>query len=167
MRDEFYGIKILKDGTWLYNGSPILRMNLVRLFASVLKRDDAGDYWLVTPYEKGRIEVEDAPFVAVELRAKNSGKDQILEFRTNLDDWVEAGKIHPLRVEIAPHSQEPAPYVRIRDNLEARLTRAVYYDLVALAVEDEAQPGRFGVWSGGTFFPVGRSQETAGRKNSC
>lgn len=156
--DEYYGIKILKSGGWLYNGTPISRHNLVKLFASVLYKDDKGGYWLVTPYEKGRIEVEDAPFAAVELKAENSGREQVLSFRTNLDDWVTAGKDHPLRVVIDAQTEEPSPYVLVRDNLEARLTRAVYYELVKLAVEDEKEKDLFGVWSGGEFYPVGKSK---------
>lgn len=163
--DEYYGIKILKDGVWLYNGSPITRLNLVKLFASVLRRDAEGRFWLVTPYEKGRIEVEDAPFAAVELRTEYFGKAQRLFFRTNLDDWVEAGKVHPLRVAVAPETGEPSPYILIRDNLEARLTRPVYYELVKLAVEDEARPGLFGVWSGGIFYPLGCAEP--GRESEC
>lgn len=155
--DEYYGIKILKNGTWLYNGTPINRHNLVKLFASVLHKDGQGDYWLVTPYEKGRIEVEDVPFTAVELRVESSGKDQKLSFRTNLDEWVEAGKGHPLRVEIDPATQEPSPYVMVREGLEARIARTVYYELVKLAVEAEGkEKGTFGVWSNAEFYPVGK-----------
>ncbi|MEZ0262055.1 MAG: DUF1285 domain-containing protein [Alphaproteobacteria bacterium] len=151
--EEYYGIKILRGGQWIYNGTPINRHNLVKLFASVLKKDDAGDYWLITPYERGRIEVEDVPFMAVEMTAKGSGKSQVISFRTNLDDWVTAGSDHPLRVT---SGEEPSPYVLVRDALEARLTRAVYYDLVKLAVEDAQEKGLYGVWSSNVFFPIGR-----------
>lgn len=154
--DEYYGIKILKDGTWLYNGTPINRHNLVKLFASVLKKDAKGGYWLVTPYEKGRIAVEDVPFAAVEMKTAGEGLGQKLSFRTNLDEWVETGEKHPLRVEVDAGTQEPSPYVLVRDNLEARLTRAVYYELVRLAVEDDKDKGLFGVWSGGKFYAIGR-----------
>lgn len=159
--DEYYGIKIKKDGTWLYNGTPINRHNLVKLFASVLKKDDKGGYWLVTPYEKGRIEVEDVPFAAVEMKAEGEGQGQRLSFRTNLDEWVEAGASCPLRVVFDEKTAEPSPYVLVRDNLEARLTRAVYYDLVKLAVEDGQEKGAFGVWSGGNFYRIGTD------KTSC
>ena len=153
--DEYYGIKILKNGTWLYNGTVINRHNLVKLFASVLHKDEKGDYWLVTPYEKGRIEVEDVPFTAVELRVESSGKDQKLFFRTNRDDWLAAGKDHPLRVEIDAATQEPSPYVMVRKGLEARIARTVYYELVKLAVEAEKDKGVFGVWSDAEFYPIG------------
>lgn len=155
--DEYYGIKILKNGTWLYNGTPINRHNLVKLFASVLHKDEKGDYWLVTPYEKGRIEVEDVPFTAVELRVESSGKDQKLFLRTNLDEWVGVGRSHPLRVEIDAETQEPSPYVMVRKGLEARLVRTVYYELVKLVMEaEEGEKGVFGVWSDAEFYPVGK-----------
>jgi len=148
--EEYYGIKILRDGTWLYGGTPIHRLPLVKLFSTVLKRDDAGDYWLETPYEKGRIEVEDAPFIAVELLAENG----TLSFRTNIDDWVTAGPLHPIRVEYAADGT-PAPYIMVHRGLEARLSRPVYYQLVDLAVAQPPQDGYFGVWSDGIFYPVG------------
>lgn len=155
--DEYYGIKILKSGVWLYNGTPINRHNLVKLFASVLKKDEKGDYWLVTPYEKGRIEVEDVPFTAVELRVESSGKGQKLFFRTNLDEWVEAGPEHPLRVAIDPATQEPSPYVMVRAGLEARISRVVYYELVPLACPGEEDAAVLGVFSNGAFYPVGKT----------
>jgi hypothetical protein len=157
--NDYYGIRILRDGAWLYQGTPIARQNLVKLFASVLHRDDQGGYWLVTPYEKGRIEVEDAPFTAVEVKAAGAGREQVLHFRTNLDEWVEAGPEHPLRVEINPETGEPAPYILIREKLEARIIRSVYYELVKLAVADAQQQGLFGLWSHGIFFPVGKTDE--------
>jgi hypothetical protein len=157
--NDYYGIKILKDGTWLYQGTPITRHNLVKLFASVLHRDDAGGFWLITPYEKGRIEVEDAPFTAVELKTAASGEAQTLHFRTNLDEWVEAGPAHPLRVEFNPVTGEPSPYILVRDKLEARIVRSVYYELVKLAVPDTEQKGIFGLWSHKQFFGIGKIDE--------
>lgn len=157
--DEAYPIRIARDGTWFYQGSPIGRQPLVRLFASVLRRDDAGDYWLITPAERGRITVDDAPFVAVELQVEGApggeGADQRLRLRTNLDEWVEMGPDHPLRVDTDPASGEPRPYVRVRPGLEARVNRPVFYHLVSLAVPDAADPDRLGVWSRGVFFPLG------------
>jgi uncharacterized protein len=155
-REEHYGINILKNGTWLYQGTPITRHNMIKLFARSLKRDETGGYWLVTPYEKGRIGVEDTPFIAVELAVASSGKEQSLAFRTNLDDWVTAGPNHPLRVETDKNTAEPRPYVMVRDGMEARITRAVYYELVALAVSDEKEKNLLGVWSSGAFFALGR-----------
>jgi len=147
-------IRIGRDGTWFYHGSPIGRKPLVKLFASVLKRDEAGDYWLQTPVEKARIQVEDAPFVAVEMTVKGTGCDQSLSFRSNLDEDIDAGPEHPLRFAFDPATEEPSPYVLVRPGLEALIVRAVFYDLVDLAVED-TETHMFGVWSGGAFFPLG------------
>jgi len=160
--DEQYHMRIARDGTWFYHGSPIGRIALVKLFSTVLRRDDAGDYWLVTPAERGRIDVDDVPFVAVELKAEGEGEAQNLSFRTNLDEWVTAGPDHPVRVAGDPElSGAPAPYILIRDRLEARIGRAVFYELVELAVERQTPQGtELGVWSGQTFFPLGQLPET-------
>ena len=149
-------MRIARDGTWFYHGSPIGRTQLVKLFSTVLKRDSIGDYWLETPAEKCRIQVEDAPFLAVEMLVEGSGVDQRLRFRTNVDDNVIAGPDNPLRVEIDPVTEEPSPYVLVRGGLEGLIARAVFYDLVELAVEEE-RDGEilFGVWSDGMFFPLG------------
>jgi uncharacterized protein len=148
-------MRIARDGTWFYRGSPIGRLPLVKLFASVLRREPDGSYWLVTPAERGRIEVEDVPFLAVELTIAGEGRDQRLIFRTNLDDIVTAGPDNPLRVETAA-SGEPAPYILLRDSLEARLTRPVFYELVDLGAEEQiADASQFGVWSNGAFFRLG------------
>jgi hypothetical protein len=148
-------MRIARDGTWFYLGSPIRRLPLVKLFASVLRREPDGRYWLVTPAERARIEVEDVPFLAVALTAEGEGREQQLIFRTNLDDIVTAGPVNPLRVETAA-SGEPAPYILLRDGIEARLARPVFYELVELgAVEEIEGRTEFGVWSGGRFFPLG------------
>ena len=151
-----FGIAISRDGTWYYHGSPIGRKPLVKLFASVLRRESDDDYWLVTPVERGRILVEDAPFTAVEVTAEGEGRGQILRFRTNLDDEIEAGPEHPIRVDHDLASGEPSPYVHVRDRLEARILRPVYYHLVELGGEEsvDGEP-MFGVWSNGRFFPLG------------
>lgn len=146
---------IRRDGTWLYRGSAIGRPALVKLFASVLRREADGSYWLVTPAERGRVTVEDAPFTAVEVAARGLGREQVLEFRTNIDDSVVAGIDHPLRVAIDDATGAPSPYVLVRPGLEARLTRAVYYELVDMGVEEEGAGGmRLGVWSDGVFFAL-------------
>lgn len=151
-----FDIRIARDGTWFHQGTPIGRKALVRLFASVLRREADGAYWLVTPVERGRVIVDDAPFTAVELAASGTGGDQVLRFRTNIDDWVEAGADHPIRVAEAPDSGEPSPYILVRDGLEALIARSVYYHLVELAVEREEGGGTvLGVWSKETFFPLG------------
>jgi uncharacterized protein len=148
-------IRIARDGIWFYRGSPIGRLPLVKLFASALRREADGSYWLVTPAERGRIEVEDVPFLAVELTVVGEGPDRQLIFRTNLDDIVTAGPDNPLRVETAA-SGEPAPYILVRDRIEARLVRPVFYDLVELGTEQQvAGSVRFGVWSNGAFFRLG------------
>lgn len=158
-----FDIRIAKDGTWLYRGSPIGRKELVCLFASVLKREADGAYVLETPAERGRIEVEDAPFVAVELfwrecpdpDCTTGGVRQCLTFRTNLDEMVTANAAHPIRVAIDPRTREPRPYVTVRPGIEARINRAVFYELAALS-QTETLDGRevMGVWSEGMFFPI-------------
>ncbi|HEX3881486.1 MAG TPA: DUF1285 domain-containing protein [Stellaceae bacterium] len=149
-----FDIRIAHDGTWFYQGSPIQRLPLVKLFASVLRRE-GGDYLLVTPVERGRIVVEDVPFIAVAMDAAGQGKTQTLSFTTNLDEIVPAGPEHPLRVETAEDG-EPSPYILVRPGLEARLARPVFYELVDLAAEEEVDGERqFGVWSGGMFFCLG------------
>jgi uncharacterized protein len=152
---------IKRDGTWLYRGSPIARKELVCLFSGVLKREADGSFWLETPAERGKIEVEDAPFVAVELDWTCDGRDQVLSFRTNIDQIVTAGRDHPIRVAHDLLTCEPTPYLHIRDGagaapVEARIGRAVYYELVALAVPGMVRGRRvLGVWSRGTFFSLG------------
>src|SRR5262249_59546086 len=142
-------------------GSRIGRKPLVRLFASVLRRE-GDDYLLVTPVERGRIIVDDVPFLAVELNATGSGRGQTLRFRTNLDDEVVAGPDHPVRVVHGADSTGPSPYIMVRDGLEARIVRSVYYQLVELGEERRiAGEDVFGVWSKGRFFPLGRLTSTA------
>jgi hypothetical protein len=148
-------MRIVRDGTWFYRGSPIGRLPLVKLFASVLRREADGRYWLVTPAERGRVEVDDVPFLAVAVTVEGEGRDQRLIFRTNLDEFVTAGPDNPLRVETAA-SGEPAPYILVRDGLEARLARPVFYELVDLGTEEPiGETTQFGVWSRGTFFRLG------------
>ena len=152
-------MRIARDGTWFYHGSPIGRKRLVKLFASVLQREDDGCYYLVTPVEKGRVEVEDAPFVAVAMDVTGDGTTQRLSFRTNIDEEVVAGPAHPIRVDHDQLTGEPAPYVLVRDDLEALIGRAVFYDLVEHAVEKEVDGDTlYGVWSSGVFFPLGRAE---------
>ena len=148
-----FPIRIDRDGGWHYRGSPIGRAPLVKLFAGVLRRAEDGSYWLVTPAEQGRIEVEDVPFVAVEMRRHGAGREQTISFRTNLDEWVPLDRDHPLRT--APDSGgAEVPYLLVRDRLEARLARPVYYELVEAAGPDDTGE-RYGVWSGGQFWPLG------------
>ena len=152
---------IKRDGTWLYRGSPINRKELVCLFSGVLKREADGSFWLETPVERGRIDVEDAPFVAVELHWTGDVRDQVLSFRTNIDQMVTAGPNHPIRVAHNCLTCEPTPYLHVRDGagsapVEARIARAVYYELVALAIPGIVRGRKvLGVWSCGCFFPLG------------
>jgi hypothetical protein len=147
-------MRIARDGTWFYQGTPIGRPALVRLFSTILKRE--GDkYFLVTPVEKVGITVEDAPFVAVDFRVDGTGTGQKLTFLTNLGDEALAGAGHPLRVEHDPQSGEPAPYVMIRAGLEALIDRKSFYRLVEVA-DHHLQAGEnwLGLWSDGVFFPL-------------
>jgi hypothetical protein len=146
-----FDLRIARDGTWFYRGSPIGRAALVKLFAGVLRREADGSYWLVTPVEKGRVTVDDAPFVAVDFDSDGIGPSQRLTFRTNLDETVEAGPARPIRVAQSADGA-PAPYVLVRPGLEARIARAAFYRLVERA---EPRGDALGVWSGGTFFPLG------------
>ncbi len=146
-------MRIARDGTWFYMGTPIGRKEMVKLFASILRRDDDGRTYLVTPVEKVGIQVEDAPLVAVELMRSGQGQGETLSFRTNVDDLVMAGPDHAIRVEIDAQTGEPAPYIHVRANLEALINRPVFYELAALAVEKD---GQHGVWSGGEFYSLGQ-----------
>ena len=148
------GLEILRDGTWTYQKSPIGRMALVKLFARVLRKDEDGRTYLVTPAERVDVTVADAPFLAVEMEVRGSGAQQSLIFRTNVDDIVMCDPDHPLRFATQAGSGGLKPYLRVRGRLEALMTRSLYHDLVALAVEDVDQPGRVGVWSGGMMFAL-------------
>jgi hypothetical protein len=147
-------MRIAADGTWFYQKTPIGRPALVKLFASVLKRE--GDkYFLVTPVEKVGIVVEDAPFLAVEMNPSAGGVSPILQFRTNVDDWVAAGPGHALRFELQPANGGLKPYLHVRRDLWAKVTRALFYDLVALGEERDVDgKAMFGVVSGGEFFAM-------------
>jgi hypothetical protein len=124
----------------------------------VLRREPDGSYWLITPVERGRIEVDDVPFVAVELAAEGAGRNRRVRLRTNLDEWLTLGPDHPLRLRRPVHAAAAAgsvPYVEVRAGLEARLARPVYYELVELGAERWAKGRtRFGVWSEGWFFAL-------------
>jgi uncharacterized protein len=143
-------MRIARDGTWFHEGSPIGRKELVRLFSTILRREADGGFVLVTPAEKLDIVVEDAPFIAVEATTEGEGRGRRLIFRTNVDDLVEAGPEHPLRVETGADGS-PRPYVHVRAGLEALINRAVFYQLADLALAEGGTPP--GLWSGGAFFP--------------
>jgi hypothetical protein len=147
-------MRIGRDGTWYYLGSPIQRPAMVRLFARVLRREADGGYALVTPVERLTIRVDDVPFVAVEMLRRGEGKEALIAFRTNLDEVVAAGPGHRLFLRPGPGG-EPAPYICVRDGLDALLARPVYYELAEIAQVGPAGPGgALGVWSGGSFFAL-------------
>jgi hypothetical protein len=150
------GLKIRRDGTWLYRDSPIGRPALVKLFAGVLRKDADGRTYVVTPAEMVDVDVEDAPFLAVEMEVGGKGSAQQLTFRTNVDDVVACGPQHPLRFAEQEPGRGLKPYVLVRGRLEALLTRALLHDLVALAAQETRETRRVaGIWSGGAFFPFG------------
>jgi len=144
------GMRIARDGTWFHDGSPVGRPNMVRLFSTVLRREPDGSHVLVTPVEKLTIEVEDAPFVATEMKAEGEGRTARLGFRLNTGDLVTAGPDHPLR--FAGSQDAPRPYLGVRGGMEALVARALYYDLAEIALADGGDPA--GVWSDGAFFAL-------------
>jgi hypothetical protein len=148
-------MRIARDGTWFYEGTPINRPGLVKLFSSILRKEGE-DYFLVTPVEKAGIKVADAPFVAVDFEVKGAGTTQEITFLTNVGDGTVAGADLPLRVERDADTGEPSPYVRVRANLDALIDRKSFYRLVDLGTHHE---GWFGLWSSGVFFPVIPSDE--------
>ncbi|MEO5494763.1 MAG: DUF1285 domain-containing protein [Sphingomonas sp.] len=143
-------MRIARDGTWFHMGSPIGRQEMVRLFSTILRREPDGSYVLVTPVEKLDIAVEDAPFVAVEMKAEGDGSDAKLAFRLNTGDLVTAGPDHALRFVQADHG--PLPYLHVRGGLEALVVRSVYYDIAERALSGDDDP--VGVWSDGAFFAL-------------
>jgi hypothetical protein len=156
---------IARDGTWIHEGKPIRRAAIVELFASVLKIADDGDYYLVTPVEKVRIQVEDCPFVALDMDVEGEGSRQKLTFTTNIGEKVTAGEDHPLNIQVHPDSGEPHPSIPVRSGLDALINRAVFYRLVDLAVPREGESGEsaLGIWSGGQFFTLDEQGVTESR----
>ena len=154
-------MRIASDGTWFYLGTPIGRPALVRLFSTVLKRED-GKHFLVTPVEKVGIRVDDAPFLAVEMLQESDGQGRLLRFRTNVDDWVDCDAAHGLRFKAAADGGL-TPYLHVRADLWAKVTRAIYYDLVDIG-EERVVDGRpmFGIASGGEFFAMADAEQVRG-----
>ena len=149
-------IRIAKDGTWFYMGSPIGRQRLVKLFSTVLRKDEDDEYYLVTPVEKLRIQVEIAPFIAVQLENSGEGKNQELHFRTKTDDIVLASSKNRIWVENSD-TGEPVPFIEIRNGLNALIARNVYYQLIEIGVERKMNGHTdLGVWSAGEFFVLGQ-----------
>lgn len=157
-RSADIGMEIRADGSWWHAGGRITRERMVKLFARILRKDADGTVWLVTPHEKVIVHVADAPFLAVRVdRLGQPGPHQELRFMTNLGDETVAGPERLLRVETDAETGEPAPYVRVRGRLEAKLTRPAFYDLVSMAVPSPANPDELGIWSRGVFFALGPS----------
>ncbi len=148
-------MRIARDGTWFYLGTPIGRKELVRLFSTILRKDD-DLYFLVTPVEKVGITVDDAPFVAVDFEAKGAGDQQTLTFETNVGDFTSAGPENKIRVERDTETGEPSPYVHVRAGLEALIDRKSFYRLVDIGTHHNDW---FGIWSSGEFFPIIPSSE--------
>ena len=149
-------MEIRADGSWWHEGSKIKRERLVKLFSRILRKDDDGEVYLVTPFEKVIVHVEDAPFVAVRVDVVGTpGREQVLAFTTNLGDVISTNPDLPLRVETDHVTQEPSPYVLVRDRLEAKLSRPVFYELAEMAEAYEGRAGQLGVWSHGHFFELG------------
>lgn len=148
-------MEIRRDGTWFYMGTPMGRKSLVRLFSSVLRKDEDGETYLVTPVEKVRIRVVDAHFLAVEMQVSENELGQALTFRTNVGELIEIGKDHPLRFDIAGKDAELKPYFHVRGRLEALVNRATMYDLVDLGEEVEIDGvAMFAVKSNGQVYPI-------------
>ena len=150
-----FNIRIASDGRWFHEEGEIHRKALVKLFSTVLKRDPDGEFWLETPFEKGRIEVEDAPFIVTTLTIDHADDvtldiHQALSFTTNVDDHVPLDALHPLQMWASPNGAGLRPYIEVRNGLFAKLSRPVYYELAARAVADD--DGTMGVWSHGQFF---------------
>ena len=146
-------IRIARDGTWYYLGTPFKRERLVRLFSTVLRYDDDCKYYLVTPVEKIGITVDDVPFSIVDMDVEGEGKSREITFTTGVGDEVTVDADHPLRITFDTDTKEPSPYVLVRARLEGLINRAVYYKMVDIAEENEVDGvPMFGVWSGGQFF---------------
>lgn len=149
-------MRIAADGTWFHQGSPIGRMEMVRLFSTILRREPDGSFVLVTPVEKLSITVEDAPFLATELASEGLGQDRRLAFRLNTGDLVVADAEH--RIEMRGTQDEPRPYLHVRRGLEALIARPVFYELAAIAIDEQADPDfPLGLWSAGMFFTLGQN----------
>lgn len=149
-------MRILRDGTWVHEGKPIRRKPMVKLFASILRKDDDGEYYLVTPVEKVRIQVEDCPFLVVLMQSSGAGESQTIRLTTNTDETITLDREHALSITEDAATGEPHPVVHVRSGLDGLLGRNVFYQLVELAVSREIDENTvLGVWSAGTFFPLG------------
>lgn len=149
---------ITRDGQWLHKGEPLAREAIVRLFSTILRREDDGEYYLLTPVEKWRIRVEDTPLLAHSLKVEGEGDAQIVTLTTNVGETLEIGSEHPLEVGAYPGSEEPRPVIHVRHGLVARLVTAAYYDLTAQMIEQsESGEPVFGIFSHGNFYKIGQA----------
>lgn len=150
-------LRISRDGQWIFKGEPLARESIVRLFSTILRRESDGEYYLVTPVEKWRIQVEDAPLLAHSLSVSGEGDRQVISLTTNVGETLEIGQHHPLEVSTYPGSDEPRPIVKVRHGVEARLVTAAYYDLAEHVVErnEDGHPV-LGVFSHGIFYKIGQ-----------
>ncbi|MEL7543953.1 MAG: DUF1285 domain-containing protein [Pseudomonadota bacterium] len=157
------GLAISYDGSWSYQGDRIERGELVRLFSTVLRREVDGGYFLVTPVEKVPVTVEETPFVVVEMQIRSAGPEQDVLLRTSVDDVIAVSPVHPIRFVAEPPDGGLKPIVHVRDRLEARVNRPVYYELVeACSVTPHEGEDHFGLWSSGTFFAMARAADIPG-----
>ena len=149
-------LRITRDGQWMHKGQPLAREAIVRLFSTILRREDDDEYYLVTPVEKWRIQVEDAPLLAHSLVVEGEGKEQVSKLTTTVGETLEVGDEHPLEVGVYPDSDEPRPVIRVRHGVDARLVTAAYYDLAEHVVEQTlANEPVLGVFSHGNFYKIG------------
>ena len=150
-------LRVSRNGQWIFRGEPLAREAIVRLFSTILRREEDGEYYLVTPVEKWRIQVEDTPLLAHSLQVTGEGDCQVISLTTNVGESLEIGQQHPLAVGTYPCSEEPRPVVAVRHGVEARLVTAAYYDLVAHVVEqnEDGHPA-LGVFSHGIFYKIGQ-----------
>lgn len=149
-------IRISRDGTWIYQGKPLGRESIARLFSTILRREDDGEYYLVTPVEKWHIQVEDAPMVAHSPQVSGEGREQVITVVTNMGDTLTIGPDHPLVLDHYPDDGEPRPVVRVIHGLDARLATAAWYELADHATENPENPDQVGLWSNGEFFILGQ-----------
>ncbi|MBW4933247.1 DUF1285 domain-containing protein [Marinobacter sp. F4206] len=150
-------LRITRDGQWIHKGEPLAREAIVRLFSTILRREEDGEYYLVTPVEKWRIQVEDSPLLAHSLIIEGEGQDQVIKLTTNVGEILEVGEAHPLEVGEYPGTQEPRPIVRVRHGVDARLVTAAFYDLANHVVEQDTPDGPvYGIFSHGNFYKIGR-----------
>jgi hypothetical protein len=151
-------LRIRRDGQWIFKGEPLDREAIVRLFSTILRREEDGHYYLVTPVEKWRIQVEDTPLLAHSLQVTGEGGQQVLSLTTNVGESLEVGQDHPLEVGTYPGSDEPRPVVKVRHGVEARLVTAAYYELAEHVVErNENGHPTLGVFSQGIFYKIGQN----------